>query len=209
VETLDIVSDPAARDRLMNVLKNDVQRLDRLVTDISNASRLDAELSRDQPRLIDLGKLIGDIVALYQATAKPGEVEVRFTPHQGMEAITVMGREGPLGQIVRNLIDNARSFSPPGDVVSVGLLRVKGQAMVTVADNGPGIPPENLETVFERFYTSRPKGAAFGGNSGLGLSIARQIAVAHGGTLRAENHTGAENKVLGAIFTLILPEQTA
>jgi len=209
VETLDIVSDPAARDRLMNVLKNDVQRLDRLVTDISNASRLDAELSRDQPRLIDLGKLIGDIVALYQATAKPGDVEVRFTPHQGMEAITVMGREGPLGQIVRNLIDNARSFSPPGDVVSVGLLRVKGQAMVTVADNGPGIPPENLETVFERFYTSRPKGAAFGGNSGLGLSIARQIAAAHGGALRAENRTGAENKVLGAIFTLILPEQTA
>jgi len=206
VETLDIVSDPAARERLLNVLKNDVQRLDRLVTDISNASRLDAELSRDQPRLVDLGKLIGDIVALYQATTKPGEVGVRFAPHLGMEAITVMGREGPLSQIVRNLIDNARSFSPAGDVVTVGLLRVKGEAIVTVSDNGPGIPPENLETVFERFYTSRPKGAAFGGNSGLGLSIARQIAVAHGGTLRAENRTGAEGKVLGAMFTLILPE---
>jgi len=206
VETLDIVSDPAARERLLNVLKNDVQRLDRLVTDISNASRLDAELSRDQPRLVDLGKLIGDIVALYQATTKPGEVGVKFAPHLGMEAITVMGREGPLSQIVRNLIDNARSFSPAGDVVTVGLLRVKGEAIVTVSDNGPGIPPENLETVFERFYTSRPKGAAFGGNSGLGLSIARQIAVAHGGTLRAENRTGAEGKVLGAMFTLILPE---
>ena len=209
VETLDIVSDPAARDRLMKVLKNDVQRLDRLVTDISNASRLDAELSRDQPRLIDLGKLIADIVALYQATAKPGDVQVKFTPHQGMGAIKVMGREGPLGQIVRNLIDNARSFSPPGDTVRVGLLRVKGEAMVTVSDNGPGIPPENLETVFERFYTSRPKGAAFGGNSGLGLSIARQIAVAHNGSLRAENRTGAEGKVLGAMFTLTLPEASA
>jgi two-component system sensor histidine kinase ChvG len=205
VETLDIVSDPAARDRLLNVLKNDVQRLDRLVTDISNASRLDAELSRDQPRLVDLGKLIADIVALYQATAKPGDVQVRFAPHQGMDAIKVMGREGPLGQIVRNLIDNARSFSPPGDTVQVGLVRVKGEALVTVSDNGPGIPPENLETVFERFYTSRPKGAAFGGNSGLGLSIARQIAQAHNGSLRAENRTGAEGKVLGAMFTLTLP----
>ncbi|WP_068876918.1 MULTISPECIES: stimulus-sensing domain-containing protein [unclassified Phenylobacterium] len=206
VETLDLVSDPAARERLLNVLKNDVQRLDRLVTDISNASRLDAELSRDQPRIIDLGRLIGDIVALYQATAKPGDVQVRFTPHQGMEAVTVMGREGPLGQIVRNLIDNARSFSPPGDAVNVGMVRVKGEAIVTVSDNGPGIPPENLETVFERFYTSRPKGAAFGGNSGLGLSIARQIATAHGGTLRAENRTGAEGRVLGAMFVLTLPE---
>ncbi|MBU1379122.1 MAG: sensor histidine kinase [Alphaproteobacteria bacterium] len=206
VETLDLVSDPTARERLMNVLKNDVQRLDRLVTDISNASRLDAELSRDQPRIIDVGRLIGDIVALYQATAKPGDVQVRFMPHQGMEAITVLGREGPLSQILRNLIDNARSFSPPGDEVTVGLLRVKGQAMVTVTDNGPGIPTENLETVFERFYTSRPKGAAFGGNSGLGLSIARQIAVAHGGGLLAENRTGGEGKVLGAMFTLTLPE---
>ncbi|MBL8772454.1 MAG: histidine kinase, partial [Phenylobacterium sp.] len=95
---------------------------------------------------------------------------------------------------------------PPGDVVTVGLWRVKGEAIATVSDNGPGIPPENLETVFERFYTSRPKGAAFGGNSGLGLSIARQIAQAHGGTLRAENRTGADGKVLGAMFTLILPE---
>ena len=205
VETLDLVHDPAARDRLLHILKNDVQRLDRLVTDISNASRLDAELSRDQPKNIDLGRLIGDVVNTYR-TVMPGDVRVRFTPHAGMEAITVLGREGPLGQILRNLIDNARSFSPPGDVVSVGLLRVKGDAIVTVADNGPGVPPENLETIFERFYTSRPKGAAFGGNSGLGLSIARQIAAAHGGTLRAENRTGAEGEVLGALFILTLPE---
>jgi two-component system sensor histidine kinase ChvG len=206
VETLDLVTDPAARDRLLRILKNDVQRLDRLVTDISNASRLDAELSRDQPRLIDLGRLIGDIVATYRAPTVPGDVRVAFTPHAGMEAITVMGREGPLGQILRNLIDNARSFSPPGDVVSVGLLRVKGEAIATVSDNGPGIPPENLDTVFERFYTSRPKGAAFGGNSGLGLSIARQIAVAHGGSLEARNRTGAGGEVLSALFVLTLPE---
>ena len=207
VETLDIVSDPTARERLLNVLKNDVQRLDRLVTDISNASRLDAELSRDQPKMVDLGRLIGDITNLYQATAKPGDVQVVFMPHHGAEQVRVLGREGPLGQIVRNLVDNARSFSPPGDVVTVGLQRLKGEAFVSVADNGPGIPPENLETIFERFYTSRPKGAAFGGNSGLGLSIARQIAQAHGGSLRAENKIGADGEVTGAVFLLTLPEQ--
>lgn len=206
VETLDLVKDPAARERLLGILKNDVQRLDRLVTDISNASRLDAELSRDQPRMVDLERLVGEIVALYQATAKPGEVTVRLERAPGGEPLKVMGREGPLGQIFRNLVDNARSFSPPGDAVTVALGRERGQVVARVSDNGPGIPPENLETVFERFYTSRPKGAAFGGNSGLGLSIARQIAEAHGGTLRAENRTDAEGRVLGATFTLAIPE---
>jgi two-component system, OmpR family, sensor histidine kinase ChvG len=205
VETLELVADPAKREQLQAILKNDIQRLDRLVTDISNASRLDAELSRDQPKFVDLGRLIGDVVALYQATARPGDVRVEFKPHGGADAVTVLGREGPLGQILRNLVDNARSFSPPGDVVTVGLVRVKNEAIATVSDNGPGIPAENLETVFERFYTSRPKGAAFGGNSGLGLSIARQIAEAHGGTLRAENRIGADGKVEGAFFVLSLP----
>jgi two-component system sensor histidine kinase ChvG len=116
-----------------------------------------------------------------------------------------MGREGPLSQIIRNLIDNARSFSPIDGTVSVTLARSGGDAVVTVADEGPGIPPENLETVFERFYTSRPKGAAFGGNSGLGLSIARQIAAHHGGALCADNRMAADGAVAGAVFTLNLP----
>ncbi|MFC3071317.1 stimulus-sensing domain-containing protein [Phenylobacterium soli] len=206
VETLDLVKDPAARERLLAILKNDVQRLDRLVTDISNASRLDAELSRDQPKFIDMERLIFDVVALYQATAKPGDVSVRFVPPQGLEPPAVMGREGPLSQIFRNLIDNARSFSPPGGEVVVGLAKAKNLVVATVADSGPGIPPENLETVFERFYTSRPKGAAFGGNSGLGLSIARQIAQAHGGALRAANRMNPDGTVGGASFILTLPE---
>jgi two-component system sensor histidine kinase ChvG len=205
VETLDLVTEPAARDRLLRILKNDVQRLDRLVTDISNASRLDAELSRDAPKPIDLEKLVGDIVGLYQATAKPGDVTVRFHPSGGLEHVIVSGREGSLGQVFRNLIDNARSFSPPGGRVDVALQRAAGRAIATVSDSGPGIPPENLETIFERFYTSRPKGTAFGINSGLGLSIARQIAEAHGGTLRAQNRV-VDGKVLGAVFLLMLPE---
>ena len=209
VETLDLVKDPAARERLFGILKSDVQRLDRLVTDISNASRLDAELSREAPRRVDMERLIFDVVALYQATAKPGDVPVRFAPTGGLEPPAVIGREGPLSQIFRNLIDNARSFSPPGGEVVLGLAKARSTVIATVADSGPGIPPENLETIFERFYTSRPKGKAFGGNSGLGLSIARQIAEAHGGTLRAANRLHPDGSVGGAMFILTLPEARA
>lgn len=206
VETLDLVKDPAARDRLMAILKNDIQRLDRLVTDISNASRLDAELSREDLRPLDLGRLIGEVAQLYQDTAKPGDVAVAYAAPDTLEPIMVSGREGPLGQLLRNLIDNARSFSPPGGEVRVQLERGRGQAVLTVDDDGPGIPPDNLETIFQRFYTSRPKGAAFGGNSGLGLSIARQIAAAQGGSIRAENRTGPDGAVEGARFVVTLPE---
>jgi len=213
VETLGLVEEPAARDRLMAVLQNDVQRLDRLVTDISNASRLDAELSRETPTPVDLRRLISDVVSLYQATARPGEPGVVFIPSEGVEPVMVSGQEGALGQVLRNLIDNARSFSAPDGEVRVGLSRQRGRAFITIDDDGPGIPPENLESIFERFYTSRPKGAAFGGNSGLGLSIVRQIVVAHDGSVRAENRKveDADGEadvaaVAGARFTVILPE---
>jgi two-component system sensor histidine kinase ChvG len=125
-----------------------------------------------------------------------------------MDPIMVQGREGPIGQVFRNLIDNARSFSPPGGEVVVALQRAVGRVIATVSDSGPGIPPDNIETIFERFYTSRPKGAAFGGNSGLGLSIARQIVEAHGGTLKAQNRV-VDDQVIGAIFILMLPEARA
>lgn len=206
VETLDLVKDPAARERLMAILKNDIQRLDRLVTDISNASRLDAELSREDLRALDLGRLVGEVIQLYQDTTKPGEPSLAYSAPETLEPIMVSGREGPLGQLLRNLIDNARSFSPAGGEVRVALERGRGEAILSVEDDGPGIPSDNLETIFERFYTSRPKGAAFGGNSGLGLSIARQIAGAQGGTIRAENRIDAEGAVQGARFIVVLPE---
>jgi two-component system sensor histidine kinase ChvG len=210
VETLDIVTDPNARQRLLNIVKHDAGRLDRLVTDISNASRIDSELSREPSRRLDLERLLTEVANLYEAQVKPGPgpagVHVRFAPSGGNEPIRVMGQDSPLGQVVRNLIDNARSFSPPGGEVRVSLARAKGRVQAVVDDDGPGIPPENIETVFERFYTSRPKGQAFGGNSGLGLSIARQIAVAHGGELRAENRKGPDGAVIGARFILDLPE---
>jgi two-component system sensor histidine kinase ChvG len=208
VETLDLVNDPAARQRLFGILKQDVGRLDRLITDISNASRLDAELSRDAPRAFDVERLLSDIVALYPDAERPGEPAVRvvFRGPEMAGPMLVMGREGPLSQVFRNLIDNARSFSPEGGEVRVSLTRQGQQAVVAVEDEGPGIPPDNLETIFDRFYTSRPKGQAFGGHSGLGLSIARQIVQAHNGGIRAENRTDAEGKVVGARLSVSLPE---
>ncbi len=209
VETLDIVSEPAPRAKLMGILKQDVGRLDRLITDISNASRLDAELSRDAPRPIDLPRLLSDLSALYSQSATQGEASVIMGDAEALENLTISGREGPLSQVFRNLIDNARSFTRPvGDAerqVRIEMRKVGTEARVTIEDDGPGIPPENLETVFERFYTSRPRGAVFGGNSGLGLSIARQIVEAHSGHIWAENRLDEEGQILGARFSVSLP----
>lgn len=211
VETLEMSPTAAAQARLLPILKNDVGRLDRLITDISNASRLDAELSREAPRRIDLGKLLGDIAGFYQASAREGDPEVRFKGAKG-EDLRVVGREGPIGQVFRNLIDNARSFSPPGGLVEVGLSRGPLRTVVaTVEDQGPGVPADNLESIFERFYTERPKAgatarASFGGHSGLGLSIARQIVEIHGGRIHAENRVGEDGEVAGARFVISFPQ---
>ena len=214
IETLDLVSDPAARARLLAILQQDVSRLDRLVTDISNASRLDAELSREAPKTFELNLLLLEVIHLYEAQLRPGEapgsVRVTFDQNAAPQHARIVARETPMGQVFRNLIDNARSFSAADGEVRVALTREgardHGRLIVTVDDDGPGIPPENLETIFERFYTSRPKGKAFGGNSGLGLSIARQIVEAHGGHMVAQNRKDAAGKVVGARFRVDLPE---
>jgi len=210
VETLDLVKDEAARLKLMNILKQDVGRMDRLITDISNASRLDAELSREEPRSIDAAKLMGDIVSIYQASARKTDPPVIFDAPAA--AMPIAGREGPLGQVFRNLIDNARSFTiladRKGAAVRVTMQRKDTEIVTTIDDDGPGIPAENLEMVFERFYTSRPRASRVvggAGNSGLGLSIARQIALAHNGRLWAENRMGRDGEILGARFIIALP----
>jgi two-component system sensor histidine kinase ChvG len=203
VETLEIVPEGPGRKKLLAILMQDVGRLDRLIGDISNASRLDAELSRESFRRFDVTRLLTDILSIYDAARKPGEARVSLIAPEGETVIP--GQEGPLGQVFRNLIDNARSFSPEDGEVRVSVIPEKGRVRVEVEDDGPGIPPDNLETVFERFYTARPKGAAFGGNSGLGLSIARQITLAHGGTVRAYNRTDETGKVVGARFEVSLP----
>ncbi|MDC7677028.1 ATP-binding protein [Asticcacaulis machinosus] len=208
LETLNLVKDDSAKMRLMNVINQDVHRLDRLITDISNASRLDAELSRDTPKPVDIGALMEDIVSLY--TPEDNEsVRVVFTRSITPSSSRVIGREGPLGQVFRNLIDNARSFSPESGTVHIQLGHSdRDQALplqITIDDNGPGIPEDNLETIFERFYTSRPKGTRFGRNSGLGLSISRQIIEAHHGRIWAENRKDEQGNLIGARFTVALP----
>jgi two-component system sensor histidine kinase ChvG len=215
VETLELAPQPAARERLLPILKQDVSRLDRLITDISNASRLDAELSREAPRAIDLARLLTDIVSVYEQTGAPDQARVKLSP-EGGGPFRVIGREGPITQVFRNLVDNARSFSPADGMVRVILRQDSSggrrEVVALVEDDGPGVPVENLETIFARFYTNRPKkavgalgGAAFGGHSGLGLSIARQIVEAHGGTIQAENRRDDGGRIAGARFILRFP----
>lgn len=206
-ETLASVEDPDKRKRLLDVLQSDVRRLDRLISDISRASRLDAELAREAGGPVDLRAMMTEIADLYAAVCRDGEPEVRFEDAEG-DPMIVWGMETLLSNVFRNLLDNARTFSPPGGCVRIFLRRTwmdgGPAAEVVVEDEGPGIPPENLEAVFERFYTERPTGTAFGSHSGLGLSIARQIVEAHGGRIRAENRTDESGARIGARFVTTL-----
>jgi two-component system sensor histidine kinase ChvG len=185
MEMLVRAPDEAARLKLMTLVRADVKRIDRLITDISAASRLDAELSREERTEIDLSHLLRIIVNVYDVTDHAKKIPVTLEDHLP-PGTRVMGRDERLGQVFRNLIDNAISFSPEGGTIAITASVRNGYARVTVEDNGPGIPPDNLESIFERFYTERP-GDTFGKNSGLGLSIARQITQSVGGRIRAEN----------------------
>ncbi|TNE59476.1 MAG: HAMP domain-containing protein [Alphaproteobacteria bacterium] len=194
VETISYVKDDKSRQTLLDLIARDVGRLDRLVTDISNASRLDAELARETSHVLDMKEVLETITSIYRDTHKPDQPTVRFATRSRPgehENFLVRGLEGRLGQVFRNLIDNAISFSKPEDHIDVVLRKrhVKGieEVWVTVEDQGPGIPPDNLETIFNRFYTERPGEENFGRNSGLGLSISRQIVEAHDGKIWAEN----------------------
>lgn len=208
VETVRAVSDPQAREKLLAIIAADVGRVDRLITDISRASRIEAETARGALEPIDLGRMLPQIVETYEATRRQGEVAVLFVGPAPAHSI-VMGQEAPLGQVLRNLIDNAKSFSPEvGDVsvyVKDEVSRDGRWLRIYVDDAGPGVPEDNLETIFERFYTERPKGAAFGSNSGLGLSIVRQIVDSHKGRVWAENIVSPSGQVAGARFVVELP----
>lgn len=192
-------ADDDTRERLMSIVRNDVKRIDRLITDISDASRLDAELSRESSQPIDLRHLLETIVEVYGFTNLSERVPVRLRLDLP-ERATVLGRDERLGQVIRNLIDNAVSFSPDHSPVDISASAERGIARILVEDRGPGIPPENLESIFERFYTERPQEHGFGKNSGLGLSIARQIVISTGGRIWAENREGG-----GARFVVELP----
>ncbi len=199
VEMLSRARDDDGRGRMMAIIRDDVKRIDRLITDISDASRLDAELSRETGEPVDLGHLLETIVEIYQLSHELKGVILVLAVDLPPGAI-VIGRDERIGQIFRNLIDNAISFSPPAGTVTIAAVAEAGRARVTVEDEGPGIPPENLESIFERFYTERPAEHGFGANSGLGLPIARQIAADLGGRIWAENRA-----LTGSRFVVDLP----
>jgi two-component system sensor histidine kinase ChvG len=208
VETLPITKNDEQRSRLLAVIKHDVRRLDRLITDISDASRLDAELAREEADPVDMAKLLQTVVSIARETrlSNGRQIQLTLEPRRwGKDAFYVLGNDSRLGQVVNNLIDNALSFSPADGAVRINARRDAAQIVVTVDDDGPGIRAENVESIFERFYTDRPEGDEFGQNSGLGLAITRQIVEAHRGTINAENRMRADGGVEGARFTVVLP----
>jgi two-component system sensor histidine kinase ChvG len=212
VETLHYAKTDEQRGKLIEIVVHDVQRMDRLISDISDASRLDAELARAEVHAIDFSKLVQNIVDHANETAKPGAASVQLVvgePKAKDDAYMVLGHDSRLGQVLRNLIDNARSFTAPGTSLTIRMRRIGDEVEARVEDSGPGINPANLEKIFERFYTDRP-GQTFGGNSGLGLAISRQVMEAHKGQIWAENRYGkpdaaGQKPVLGARFVLRLP----
>ncbi|HWA68678.1 MAG TPA: stimulus-sensing domain-containing protein [Rhizomicrobium sp.] len=201
VEMFSRTKDEDSRARLLEIVRGDVKRIDRLITDISDASRLDAELSREAPQAVTLSRLLATIIEVYRMTDSARRVVYALKDDLPPGAI-VRGRDERLGQVFRNLIDNAVSFSPDSGTVTVTAGKHDLCARVTVEDEGPGIPPDNLESVFERFYTERP-GENFGRNSGLGLSIARQIIEGAGGRIYAENRAPSSGQTSGGARLIV------
>ncbi|MDE2577252.1 MAG: sensor histidine kinase [Hyphomicrobiales bacterium] len=206
VETLPIARTEESRKRLLDVIHHDVKRLDRLISDISDASRLDAELARADMQKTDLGAVVDAVVSLQRNIDRGDGVDVVFAEKPDKPAF-IPAHDSRLSQVLNNLIDNARSFSEPGASVRVLLRPARAGTRdgyeIVVDDDGPGIPDHAFERIFERFYTDRPN-HGFGQNSGLGLSISRQIVEAHGGRIRAANRLDG-SAVLGARFVVWLP----
>ncbi|MCC2096019.1 MAG: sensor histidine kinase [Hyphomicrobiales bacterium] len=218
VETLPIAKTDASRARLLEVIQHDVRRLDRLISDISNASRLDAELAREDTEPVDVVRLLEAVSEFANnAQRKDGvtiALDVAPAPAHLRQPYHIMGHDSRLGQVITNLVENARSFSEHNGSVRIALRRTRKKLAgasaqdcveIIVDDDGPGIPDHALERIFERFYTDRPD-QGFGQNSGLGLSISRQIVEAHGGVMQAQNRLRPGSKdVAGARFTVWLP----
>ncbi|HAX91097.1 MAG TPA: histidine kinase [Rhodospirillaceae bacterium] len=210
VETAEKVRDPERQKMLMQVIRDDVDRLDRLITDISRASRLDAELTRDEAAVVDIEQMLSTLVGFYSLDKTGGEktAAVVLNPKPSNE-LRISGVEARLVQVMQNLIANALSFAPPQSQVVVKAQAVKGGMIdLIVEDEGGGIPPNKLEAIFDRFYSERPKAEKFGTHSGLGLSISKQIIEAHHGRIWAENRQDDAGHVIGARFTVRLPAQS-
>lgn len=204
VETLPRAKRAEDRERLNAIIQHDVRRLDRLISDISNASRLDAELARQSAERVDIAQLADAMVSIQKDVAANRKVDVVLEKHVSRYVPIVLGHDSRLAQVINNLIDNAVSFSPEGGKVLVVVRTNEDTITITVTDEGPGIRGD-ISRIFQRFYTDRPDGEHFGDHSGLGLAISKQIVEAHGGTITAENRSDRS----GALFTVKLRRAAA
>ena len=206
VGTMRVAKRDDQRERLLEVIEHDVKRLDRLVSDISNASRLDSELVKEEEESFDLLKMLGNIIEFLGKDASQRGID--FIADLPEKPVMVQGLEGRLAQVFVNLITNAVSFCDDGDAIRVWARMRQNRVLIVVEDTGPGIPDGALAKIFQRFYSERPEGQ-FGNNSGLGLAISKQIVEAHGGVIWAENirptHADASSEPLGARFVVGLP----
>ena len=201
VEGLSNVKDPALRDQLLDIVRDDVHRLDRLITDISEASRIDAQLSRTTFEPFDLGELIAALIGQRETRGVPEEIRLRFDRPRGV-SMEVMGDPTRLERVFENLIENALSFSPPGGLIAISAQEEDDALALWVEDEGPGVPEEAREAIFRRFHSVRPSSEAFGQHSGLGLAIARTIVEGHQGSITVESR---EDRSQGARFVVRLP----
>ncbi len=213
IETMERTENPDHKERLMQIIKEDLGRLDRLISDISNASRLDAELLRADMQPVDVPQMMEAIMSMYQVPDPDSDSEAvpRFQLNITGGGLMVPGIESYLGQVFRNLIDNAISFSPKNGLIEIGVNRDREHVTIDVSDQGPGIDEDKLKTIFDRFYSERPKDEPFGTHSGLGLNICRQIIAAHNGEIVAENRYGPQGPGglrQGARFVVTLPAAT-
>lgn len=199
VETAARIENPEQQRRLMAIILDDVGRLDRLISDISDASRIDAEMSRIETEPVSMTAMLTTLAEVYRNVTEAGNITFAVEMPDG-DPLEVQGLETRLVQVLRNLIANAISFSPAGGTIRLRAGRTPSGIRVEVEDDGPGIPANKLDAIFERFYSERPEGEKFGTHSGLGLSISRQIIDAHGGSLKAANRSEG-----GARFSLDLP----
>ncbi|NJC05914.1 two-component system sensor histidine kinase ChvG [Sphingomonas kaistensis] len=200
VDGLDRIEDPKLRGQLLDVVRQDVHRLDRLIGDIGEAARTDAELARVAFEPVDLGDLVGQICSGWEDRRLTGNVRIAFARPRAASAI-VMAEPGRLARAVDNLIDNAVSFSPPAGLVEVAVTAVADEVRIRIDDEGPGVPQSAREAIFNRFVSVRPDSDDFGRHSGLGLAIARAIVKGHDGEIDVADRDDAPS---GARFTIRL-----
>ena len=208
VETASKIKDNEKRDKLLALILDDVHRLDRLITDISDSSRLDTELSREKFTAIDIRKLLLAFYELRTSQKKFGEKNLTLDIMEENAELLILGHEIRIVQVIDNIVDNAITFSPPHGNINIVVSADTKSVTITIDDQGPGIPKGKLDAIFDRFYSERPPTEKFGLHSGLGLSICKQITEAHNGEITAENRLDPQSITKGARFIITLPRVT-